>query len=77
MEKLITDLIKKAFTIYWIFIYLIALYVSGKSRTSHGEGTILSKSSSTPSLADNAEQTKVSVASTDQATSADNLAVKV
>nr|XP_014275679.1 E3 ubiquitin-protein ligase HECTD1 isoform X5 [Halyomorpha halys] len=50
---------------------------SAKSRTSHNEqGSVLSKSSSTPSLADNAEQCKVSVASTDQATSADNLAAK-
>ncbi|KAL1139402.1 hypothetical protein AAG570_006386 [Ranatra chinensis] len=47
----------------------------GKSRTA--EGSVLSKSSSTPSLADTIEtQGKVSVASTDQATSADNLAAK-
>lgn len=57
---------------------MYAFYLfTGKSRTSHGEGSVLSKSSSTPSLADNAEQAKVSVASTDQATSADNLAAKV
>uniref|UniRef100_A0A0K8T796 E3 ubiquitin-protein ligase n=1 Tax=Lygus hesperus TaxID=30085 RepID=A0A0K8T796_LYGHE len=49
---------------------------SGKSRTN-ADGVALSKSSSTPSLADKEEgQAKVSVASTDQATSADNLAAK-
>ncbi|XP_073986001.1 ubiquitin fusion-degradation 4-like isoform X6 [Rhodnius prolixus] len=47
----------------------------GKSRST-SEGAVLSKSSSTPSLADNVEGQKVSVASTDQATSADNLAAK-
>ena len=53
------------------------LFLLGKSRTT-SEGTVLSKSSSTPSLADSIEvQNKNSVASTDQATSADNLAAKV
>ncbi|XP_014247371.1 E3 ubiquitin-protein ligase HECTD1 isoform X4 [Cimex lectularius] len=49
---------------------------SNKSR-ANSDGAVLSKSSSTPSLADNADaQGKMSVASTDQATSADNLAAK-
>ncbi|BES94932.1 Sad1 / UNC-like C-terminal [Nesidiocoris tenuis] len=49
---------------------------AGKSR-ANADGVALSKSSSTPSLADKDEgEAKASVASTDQATSADNLAAK-